>query len=236
MAEANGEAAAPETARQPCGIVGCCRAEPSGYTPTAAPKVRLTEEQRAEYSSAALEEFDSGCRERDRVTCWEEVGHTILAAINHATINLVQACVTSTSHLSYSCRNSEDVDLPILIGGRVARGMAEQRILAPSAGEMTTYLQKARSDSDGSCDWCQCARKLLKYNPDADDAALVERWRDHWRHVVELLDTAVARATLDHLASALQERHHLTGDEVREIIGDAWDTVVWAFVFNKHCK
>jgi hypothetical protein len=37
-------------------------------------------------------------------------------------------------------------------------------------------------------------------------------------------------------ASALQERKHLTGDEVPQIIDDAWDTVVWAWIASKHLK
>jgi hypothetical protein len=235
--EANEQDAAPETARllQPCGAVGCCRAEEnkSDYTPNEEPLVRFTAEQRAEFSAEVLEEFDAGCRERDRITCWEEAGHTVLAAINHATIHFVQACVTTTSHLSYNCRNSEDVDLPILIGGRVARGMAEHRILAPSKTEMVFFLQKARSDSEGTCDWCICARKLLRYNPDASDDELIAKWRHHWAMTVDLLDSVTGRCALDHLASALAEKKHISGVEVQEILGDTWGTIVLEWILRK---
>jgi hypothetical protein len=77
---------------------------------------------------------------------------------------------------------------------------------------------------------------LIKFNPDADDDALVEKWRQHWQRAVELLDTLNGRIILTRLATALQEKRHLAGDAVNEILGDVWATVVWEHVLDKHCS
>jgi hypothetical protein len=125
--EQNDIAGAAEPPRKnPCGSV-CCKAEPTDWTPTSEPKVRLTPEERANFSTEALQAYGDRCRERDRVTCYHESAHAILAAIEHQTIKFVQAGVAGTSFIRYGGERRES-DAMIYFGGPIGDGIARKRI------------------------------------------------------------------------------------------------------------
>jgi hypothetical protein len=124
----------------------------------------------------------------------------------------------------------------INFAGPIGTGIARGRIPYSNPGEARLFITKARGEDLGDCDRCNAARTLLRYNPEASDDELIEKWRERWEMAVEILDTPTARCTLGRLASALQEKKHLSSDEVHQVIGDATDTIDWAYIFEKQSK
>jgi hypothetical protein len=184
----------------------------------------------AELDAAAIAQYAEACAAADMATCWHEGSHCIVAIALGRTVEHCQAAVEGQSHASFVTEPvGEDATIMTILAGPIGGHMFRRRILPPSREEILYFVDKMRGSEPYSCDLCKMAWFLHSYYKTATDDELVDRWLTYWRLTAALLDTGYARGVLGRLAAALQEKRHLSGAEVHQIVGDGHELKLqWA--------
>jgi hypothetical protein len=87
----------------------------------------------------------------------------------------------------------------------------------PTWSELHRAMCRARAGINGHCDTCQNARLYAATVADHDDTEIVEKWFSTFEAVADLFRTPEWSGALNALASELESRTLLTGDDITRI-------------------
>jgi hypothetical protein len=151
-------------------------------------------------------------------TAHHEAAHVVMGLATGRGVERAQA--GGQPHVSYAAKEglSAGVYVKCSLSGNIGSGIAEHRILPHSSEEIESYLTRARENTLGRCDECNCARMLVAHYPACDNETLSGLWLSFWKGAVCFFDTLAARIAIYKLAKTLRERRYMTAEDIAEVI------------------
>jgi len=160
--------------------------------------------------------------------CYHEAGHAVAGLYFGRPVEYVQT--GANPHCLYGpsgdARSERDLVVSTL-AGPVAGAYAERRPVCADPDLIAFHfliafhLRKTRRGEAGSCDECYVARLLTALYGEADEAALIQRWRAHEHDPADLFDRPDFRLATSRVARALIEHVHLSAEQVAALVDGA---------------